>query len=460
MSSTPTPPGNAPGAREGSLEAPTRHALEWRDPKFYDRGPLMAELERVFDICHGCRRCFSLCNAFPTLFDAVDAAEGGELAAVDKQVYWEVVDHCYLCDMCFMTKCPYVPPHPWNVDFPHLMLRAKAQRAREGRLTASERVLAATDTVGRIAGIPVVAELVNAVNASALGRALMEKTLGVDRGAPIPKYHARSARSRLAALGTTAEPREPVLAARPTAETTGRVALFTTCYGNRNAPSLDEDLVAVFSHNGIEVRLLPRERCCGMPRLELGDLEEVARLKEHNIPVLAQAVAGGFDLVAPIPSCVLMFKQELPLMYPDDAGVRAVAEHMFDPFEYLMLRHRAGLLRTDFVRALGKVSYHVPCHLRVQNLGLKTREALQLVPGTTVEAIERCSGHDGTYGVKRRFRAAAVKIGRPVVERVERARADHYSSDCPMAGHQIESGLKEPREPEHPLTLLRMAYGL
>jgi len=460
MSSTPTPPGNAPGAREGSLEAPTRHALAWRDPKFYDRGSLEAELERVFDICHGCRRCFSLCNAFPTLFDAVDAAEGGEVAGVDKQVYWEVVDHCYLCDMCFMTKCPYVPPHPWNVDFPHLMLRAKAQRAREGRLTASERVLAATDTVGRIAGIPVVAELVNAVNASAVGRALMEKTLGVDRGAPLPKYHARSARSRLGALGTTAEPREPVLAARPTAETTGRVALFTTCYGNRNAPSLDEDLVAVFAHNGIEVRLLPRERCCGMPRLELGDLEGVARLKEHNVPVLAQAVAAGFDLVAPIPSCVLMFKQELPLMYPDDAGVRAVAEHMFDPFEYLMLRHRAGLLRTDFVRALGSVSYHVPCHLRVQNLGLKTREALQLVPGTTVEAIERCSGHDGTYGVKRRFRAAAVKIGRPVMQRVESAHADHYSSDCPMAGHQIESGLQEPREPEHPLTLLRMAYGL
>ncbi|HXZ58858.1 MAG TPA: heterodisulfide reductase-related iron-sulfur binding cluster [Steroidobacteraceae bacterium] len=460
MSSTPTPPGNAPGAREGSLEAPTRHALAWRDPKFYDRGSLEAELERVFDICHGCRRCFSLCNAFPTLFDAVDAAEGGEVAGVDKQVYWEVVDHCYLCDMCFMTKCPYVPPHPWNVDFPHLMLRAKAQRAREGRLTASERVLAATDTVGRIAGIPVVAELVNAVNASAVGRALMEKTLGVDRGAPLPKYHARSARSRLGALGTTAEPREPVLAARPTADTTGRVALFTTCYGNRNAPSLDEDLVAVFAHNGIEVRLLPRERCCGMPRLELGDLEGVARLKEHNVPVLAQAVAAGFDLVAPIPSCVLMFKQELPLMYPDDAGVRAVAEHMFDPFEYLMLRHRAGLLRTDFVRALGSVSYHVPCHLRVQNLGLKTREALQLVPGTTVEAIERCSGHDGTYGVKRRFRAAAVKIGRPVMQRVESAHADHYSSDCPMAGHQIESGLQEPREPEHPLTLLRMAYGL
>jgi glycerol-3-phosphate dehydrogenase subunit C len=459
MSDTPTSPGRAAGAREGSLEAPTRHPLEWREPQFYDRDALDQELERVFDICHGCRRCFSLCNAFPTLFDAVDATPTGEVAGVDRKAYWEVVEHCYLCDMCFMTKCPYVPPHPWNVDFPHLMLRAKALRARDGELTTSERLLAATDTVGALAGIPVVVEVVNAVNRSRAGRALLEKTLGVDRHAPLPEYHSRNARFRLRALGTTARA-QPLAEVRPTADTTGRVALFTTCYGNRNQPALDEDLAAVFTHNGIEVRLLPSERCCGMPRFELGDLEGVAGLKEHNIPQLASAVAAGFDLVAPIPSCVLMFKQELPLMFPADREVRSVAEHMFDPFEYLMLRHRAGLMRTDFKQPLGKVSYHVPCHLRVQNLGLKTREALMLVPGTTVEAIERCSGHNGTYGVKQRYRAASVRIGRAVVQRVENAHADHYSSDCPMAGRQIESGLSDAREPEHPLTLLKMAYGL
>ncbi len=294
------------------------------------------------------------------------------------------------------------------------------------------------------------------------GRALLEKTLGVDRTAPIPQYHARSARRQLARLGTTEDPQTATAGpeVKTTAGTTGRVALFTTCYGNRNEPALDEDLVAVFEHNGILISLLPKERCCGMPRLELGDLEAVARLKEANIPQLARAVAAGFDLVAPIPSCVLMFKQELPLMYPDDADVQRVARHMFDPFEYLMLRHEAGLLRTDFKVALGKISYHVPCHLRVQNLGLKTRDALKLVPGTTVEPIERCSGHNGTYGVKQRFRAASVKIGRPVVQRVEAAQADHYASDCPMAGHQIESGLDSARAPEHPLRLLRLAYGL
>jgi len=417
----------------------------------------------VFDICHGCRRCFSLCNAFPTLFDAVDATDAGEVAAVDKRVFWEVVEQCYLCDMCFMTKCPYVPPHPWNVDFPHLMLRAKAVHARAG-LRLRERVLAATDAVGSLAGIPVVAELVNALNASRTGRALLEETLGVDRSAPLPRYYSDGARRRLAHLGTTAHPRQPSAGEPPpqaSPRTSGRVALFVTCYGNRNQPQLDEDLVAVFAHNGIEVTLLPQERCCGMPRLELGDLKGVARLKETNIPQLAGAVRAGYDIVAPIPSCVLMFKQELPLMYPQDAEVRAVAARMFDPFEYLMLRHAAGLLRTDFKTPLGKISYHVPCHLRVQNLGLKTREALQLVPGTRVEPIERCSGHNGTYGLKQRFRAASVKIGRPVVERVAAAQADHYASDCPMAGQQIASGLPSgAREPEHPLRLLRIAYGL
>ena len=467
---TPTTPprssttsGGRPIQGEGSLKAPTRHPIDWRDPAFYDEPALEQELERVFDICQGCRRCFSLCNSFPTLFDAVDATSSGEVAGLDKKVYWEVVDHCYLCDMCFMTKCPYVPPHPWNVDFPHLMLRAKAVHARRDGVGFRNRALAATDTVGSLAGIPVVAEIVNAVNRTSAGRALLEKTLGVAREAPIPTFHSRTARKRLQSrLGTTAtNGGAPGSAAiRPTELTTGKVALFMTCYGNRNEPELDEDLAAVLEHNGIPLRLLAQERCCGMPRLELGDLQAVAKLKEFNIPQLKQAIDAGYDIVAPIPSCVLMFKQELPLMYPEDADVQAVRKRVFDPFEYLMLRHRAGLLRTDFKASLGTVSYHVPCHLRVQNIGLKTRDVLKLVPDTTVDVIERCSGHNGTYAVKKEFRAASMKIGKPVMQRVQNAHPDHYTSDCPMAGHQIESGLSEPQEPDHPLKLLRLAYGI
>jgi Fe-S oxidoreductase len=442
------------GGREGSLEAPTRHPLNWREASFYDEAALDAELHRVFDICHGCRRCFSLCQSFPILFDAIDASPTLEIDGVDKRVYWQVVENCYLCDMCYMTKCPYVPPHPWNVDFPHLMLRAKAVRARRGELKLADRMISATDAVGRIAGFPVVAEIVNAANRNGTARRLLDKTLGVDPRAPLPRYYSNSARRRLKHV---LRRDLPVQAA---GETRGQAVLFTTCYGNRNEPELAQDLAAVFEHNGISLVLAAKERCCGMPKLELGDLESVARFKEENIPQLLKLVDAGYDIVAPIPSCVLMFKQELPLMFAGDAEVQRVAEHMFDPFEYLMLRHKAGLLRTDFKARLGKVSYHVPCHLRVQNIGLKTRDVLRLVPETTLEVIERCSGHNGTYAIKSKFRDASMKIGGPVFQRVAGAAADYYSSDCPMAGHQIESGLISKAAPTHPLKLLRIAYGI
>lgn len=442
-----------PGGREGSLEAPIRHPLNWRDPSFYDEAELDKELERVFDICHGCRRCFSLCHSFPTLFDAIDESPTCELDGVDKKVYWDVVDHCYLCDMCYMTKCPYVPPHPWNLDFPHLMLRAKAIKAKKGEVRFRDKVLSSTDLVGNIAGIPVVSQVVNAVNKTETGRKLLDATLGVAVDAPVPQYHSNSARKQLAG-------RELSIEAKPTADTRGKVVLFTTCYGNRNEPDINLDLVKVFEHNGIPVKIVSQEKCCGMPKLELGDLETVARHKDTNIPALKQAIDEGYDIVAPVPSCVLMFKQELPLMFPEDEAVQAVKARIFDPFEYLMLRHKEGLLRTDFNDELGKVSYHVPCHLRVQNIGLKTRDVLKLVPNTEIDVIERCSGHNGTYAVKKEFRPASVKIGRPVMNRVEKANPDHYTSDCPMAGHQIETGLKEPMAPEHPLKLLCKAYGI
>src|SRR6185369_10509867 len=216
--------------REGSLEAPTRHPLDWKNPDFHDQAKAEKELERVFDICHGCRRCVNLCTAFPTLFDLVDASPTLEVDGVAKQDYWKVVDQCYLCDMCYMTKCPYVPPHPWNVDFPHLMLRAKAFKFQNQPVRTRDRILSATDTVGTLAGIPVVAEIVNAVNKTAAGRKLLDKALGVDPQAPVPEYHSKSYRKQHAAIA------HPALDAKPTADTKGRVVLFATCYGNRNEP--------------------------------------------------------------------------------------------------------------------------------------------------------------------------------------------------------------------------------
>jgi len=441
-------------SREGSLEAPTRHPIDWRNPDFWDAEALDREVERVFDICHGCRRCFSLCNAFPVMFDQVDATPAGEVAAVPKEARWEVVDHCYLCDMCYMSKCPYVPPHEWNVDFPHLMLRAKAARLKKKGLSLRDRLLSSTDVVGRIAGIPVVREMVNAANRSASARRILDRVLGVHPKARLPEFHGDTFRRREARRA------KPALAAVPAAGTTGKVALFATCYGNRNEPDIVEDLVAILEHNGIPVVPVGKERCCGMPKLELGDLDAIAKLKERNIPMLAALVASGHDVLAAIPSCVLMFKRELSLLFPDDPEVRAVAARTFDPFEYLMLRHGEGLLRTDFAAGLGELAYQVPCHLRVQNIGLKTRDLLALVPGTKLTTIERCSGHDGTYAVKREFHEVSMNIARPVVQRVAAQPGAQLTSDCPMAGHQIGNGLPEAREPRHPLSLLRRAYGI
>lgn len=441
--------------REGSLEAATRHPIDWKNPDFYNEAAVFKEMERVFDLCHGCRRCVSLCNSFPTLFELVDNSASMEVDGVKKEDYWQVVDHCYLCDLCYMTKCPYTPPHEWNIDFPHLMLRAKALRFKQGETSLRDKLLTSTDLVGNLAGIPVVSKVVNSANQNPTFRKGLAK-LGIHPDAILPAFQSKTARKRIEESKTL----EPALAV-PAGRTTGKVAIFTTCYGNRNAPDTVEDLLKVFEHNGIPVALMAKEQCCGMPKLELGDFDSVNAAKEANIPQMLAMLNQGWDIVAPIPSCVLMFKQELPLMFPDDEDVKTVKQRIFDPFEYLMLRHKEGKLNTDFKQSLGKVAYHTACHLRVQNIGYKTREALQLIPDTKVELLERCSGHDGTYAVKAEFHEVSMKICRPIVNKVKQAKPDYYGSDCPMAGDQIENGLEnDAPAPTHPLTMLRIAYGL
>ncbi|EQD68723.1 protein of unknown function cysteine-rich region domain protein, partial [mine drainage metagenome] len=264
-------------AREGNLEAPTRHPLAWTEANFWDETRLESELERVFNICHGCRRCVSLCNAFPTLFDLIDNSSTLEIDGVAKTDYAKVVEHCYLCDLCYQTKCPYVPPHQWNVDFPHLMLRAKAVHFKRHGVPLKAKILSSTTTVGRMASIPVVAEVVNAVNASGVGRKLLDKTLGVHPDAMVPAYHSRTARKRLRhakAEGT----------ATPAGRTHGKVAIFATCYCDVSLPQVVDDLHAVLIHNGIPTRMVMQEVCCGMPKLELGDLDSVRAYKEKEYP--------------------------------------------------------------------------------------------------------------------------------------------------------------------------------
>jgi len=441
--------------REGSLEAPTRHPVDWKNDLFWDKADLEAELERVYDICHGCRRCVSLCDSFPTLFFLVDESETMEVDGVDKADYIKVVDQCYLCDLCYLTKCPYVPPHEWNVDFPHLMLRAKAQHFRENGTRFRNKVLTNTDGMNKLMKIPVINQTGNALLQNKTFRSVFEKGFGVHKDAPVSKYHTKNIEQLTRKLPV------PTVAAKPVGKTTGKVALYATCYGNYNTPELGADFLKVFQHNDIEIKLVPKERCCGMPKFELGDLDSVEQSMQFNIPILAALIDDGYDLVAPIPSCVLMYKQELPLLFPDNPDVIKVQKGFFDPFEYLALRNKGGQMKTDFKHGLGDISYQVACHQRVQRIGNKTRDILSLVPGTSVLPIERCSGHDGTYAVKQETYDKAVKIARPVVRKVVDQKADHFTSDCPMANaHVAKLAGDAIKSNEHPMTLLRRAYGI
>jgi glycerol-3-phosphate dehydrogenase subunit C len=447
-------------AREGNLQAPTRHPIDWKAPDYYNEDATLQEMERIFDICHGCRRCVSLCGSFPTLFDLVDATQSGEVEAVDKKDFWKVVDQCYLCDLCYMTKCPYVPPHQFNLDFPHTMLRAKAIKFKKGEVGVGEKLLASTDVHGQFAGIPIVVQLVNAVNKTALARSAMESVLGVDKDAWLPSLASKRFRS-----GAAESAPYPV---KDGEKTPGKVAIFATCFVNYNEPGIGHDLLKILDHNEVPYVLVDKEKCCGMPKLELGDLASVNASKEANMPVLARYAKEGYAILSAVPSCTLMFKQELPLMYPLEAAVQLVKEAMWDPFEYLMARKRDGLLKVDFPVSLGKVSYQIPCHGRVQNIGKKTEEMLKMVPGTSVQTHERCSGHAGTFGVKKTTHQQAMKIGKPLFK----AMADHkdgglpdvISSDCPLGGHHIAQGFDVNQlgavPQKHPLTLIREAYGL
>ncbi|MFL6870801.1 MAG: heterodisulfide reductase-related iron-sulfur binding cluster [Candidatus Azotimanducaceae bacterium] len=440
-------------SREGSLEAPDRQPLDWKNPDFYDKESLHEEMERVFDVCHSCRRCVSLCDSFPTLFDLIDESDTFEVDGVDKADYNKVVEQCFLCDLCAETKCPYVPPHEWAIDFPHLMLRGKAQNFANKDTKWRDRIITSTDPIFDAISTPGLAQLANAAAGSPTLRKAGEALFGIHREAPLPRFETKPTSKRVAAIDA---PQDTPVA---TEKTTGKVAIYVTCYGDHNEPKMVEDLIAVLKHNKVSIKVLQDAKCCGMPKLELGDLPKVEKMKDANLPIFLQAIEDGYDLIAPIPSCVLMYKQELPLMFPDDEQVAMIQKHFFDPFEYLMLRHKANLIDTEFPQPLGAVAYHVACHQRVQNFGMKTREFLKLIPDTEVTAIERCSGHDGTYAVKAETYEKAKKISRPVVRKVAEAKADAFGSDCPMAGRLIADGLDE-GDAEHPISMVKRAYAI
>jgi glycerol-3-phosphate dehydrogenase subunit C len=448
--------------KEGSLEAPTRAPIAWQDPDFYDPEKLDAEMRRVFDICHGCRRCFNLCDSFPRLFDMIDESPAEDLESVKSEQFKNVVDACTLCDMCFMTKCPYVPPHAFNLDFPHLMLRARAVELKQGKTDFVQRQLAEMDRNGTLARFA--SPVVNFASAKSNGvtRSLLESVAHIDRDAELPKFHT--------VTFAAADRREPstVNASAP-AFGKRKAALYATCFVNYNKPSTGMAARAVLNHIGVETKV-SYPGCCGMPFLEQAELERVAQNAAKVSKELCKLIDEGYDIVALTASCGLMLKFEWPLIVPDNADVKRLSENTFDIDEYVVdVAKKQGL--PGGMKPLPEgVTVHLACHARAQNMGPKAAEMLRMIPDTPVDVIERCSGHGGTFGVVEPTHAVAVKVGRPVFRTAAQQSRGHIVSDCPLAAQHIvqnvtrmaeKDGTQPPaREPEHPIQIMARAYGL
>ena len=443
--------------REGSLGAPTRHTIAWQDPDFYDRAKIDAEMHRIFDICHGCRRCFNLCDSFPRLFDLVDNSPT-EVAGVDPADYGKVVEACTLCDMCFMTKCPYVPPHEWAVDFPHLMLRYRAADFREGKVDWTRRQLAKTDRNGKLAGAAAPLSNWATRTGNALTRPVMEKVADIDRRAELPKFHGRSFTMRAGSAAPAVDASAPAH---------GRKAvLYATCFVNYNHPRIGEAARAVLAKNGVATEVV-YPLCCGMPHLEQGDIARVAKHAREVAAALLPFVERGYDVVALVPSCALMLKFEWPLILPEDAGVKRLAQATFDISEYVVAIAKKEGLAPGLKPLPGGVSLHLACHARAQNMGAKAAEMLRLLPEAAVAVIERCSGHGGSWGVLKENFDVALKVGRPVARQALKNEKPIVASECPLAAAHILQGMerldpetKPPAEAFHPIELVARAYEL
>lgn len=418
------------------------------EPLFWDGAALEKEQRRVFDVCQGCRRCFNLCDAFPTMFRRIDD-EDGDIDRLNRADLDRVTDLCLNCNVCGFVMCPYTPPHQFEIDFPRLMIRSKAVGAKKRGVSLRDRLLSDTDRLGRLNSR--LAPLVNWLLRQRAARIVMEWVLGIHRDRQLPPYVSTpfpqqfsdrvKAKRRAAAAAT---------------EPTGRVALFSSCLIDYSYASVGRAAVEVLEHNGVEV-ILPPQQCCGMPSMSVGELDTAVGKAKANIAHLLPWIERGYRIVTPMPSCSLMIKREYPFLVGTPDAQR-VAEHTSDLFEYLARLHGEGKLRTDFVGTGGSIAYHLPCHLRDQKLGYKSRDLLALIPETTIELMEWCSGHDGTWSLKTEFFPRSMKIGERIFTKVNERAPDRVASDCSLAGNQIAQATGRPVC--HPIEVLWKAYGL
>ncbi len=413
------------------------------DPRYWDEQGLAQEIERVFDICHGCRLCFNLCPSFPALFDAVDG-HGGDVRALSPGEIDAVVDACFQCKLCYV-KCPYTADdgHEFALDFPRLMLRYTAQRARRRGISLRDRMLGNPERLGMLAR-PAPA-MVNRINRARWPRRIIEKVAGIHRDKRLPDFAKEPFSKWIARRGEGAGPAVAV----------GEVVLFHTCFVDLNEPDVGKDVVEVLEHCGLRVRS-PAQTCCGMPALESGNVEDARRRARRNVAAMKPFVDAGVPVLAINPTCSYMLKKEYPELVGEDlaADARALAAATRDVCEYLFELKREEKFPRDFRTTPGEVAYHVPCHLKAQNIGFRSRDMMKTIPGVRVRLVDRCCGHNGTWAMKREHFEKSMEIGRPAFD--ELSAGGVMTTDCPLAAVQFEqaTGIR----PLHPVQVLARAY--
>ncbi len=413
--------------------------------KVTDPKSLATELTRIADICHGCRRCFSLCPSFEALFKGLDVPEvDGDAEKLPRQVLDDFVDLCYECKLCVSpAQCPYVPPHRWMVDIPHLVLEARRFRVAEKGLSAREKMLTRPDLLGKLSRP--VAPVANFVNTLPLARWAMEKAIGVHRDKKLPSFVWQTFTRWFEGRGGS-QVKDPV----------AKVVLFPTCTVEWNRPEIGKAAVQVLEANGVEVAV-DYPHCCGMPFFDVGDFDSARKAREGMVAALVGWVDEGYTVVTPGPSCSLMMKKEYPWLAPGDEPTERLSKATRDLCEFLMELKGQGKLKTEFPKAPKAIAYHLPCHLSVQRIRFKASDLLALT-GAQVTVVEKCSGHDGTWAMKVEYFEESMKVGRKLFDPLLAANADVIASDCALASVQITQGTEKPVK--HPIEVIRDAYGL
>ncbi len=441
-------------SKEGSTEAPIRHPIDFNHPDFLDPKKIDDEMRRVFDICHGCRRCFNLCDSFPKLFDAIDNSKNEDVESLESKEFSPVVDACTLCDMCFMTKCPYVPPHEFNLDFPHLMLRYRAAQRKKNQLPKTPYQLAHIDRNSKIGVL--FAKIINWAtdHTNQLFRKILEFVTKIDKRVKLPKYNSETFanffRKNISNIinGKTSD---------------RKVVIYSTCFVNYNKKNTGIAALKVLKKNGVKVQHA-YPGCCGMPFLEQADLPKVVEQAKKISKDLLDWIDKGYKVITLTASCGLMLKFEWPLLLPRNDNIKKLAQNVFDIDEYIVdISQKEGL--ADGLQEIdGGVTVHNACHARAQNMGIKARDMLKLIPNIKLDVVERCAGHGGTFGVMKGTYDLAVKVGRPTARQIDNKKNKYMASDCPLAGKHLSQLSKDTEilhdEALHPIEILAKSYKL